>query len=154
MRGIAGALMAASIAVSACGSPGPEIIVPAGVSTKRTADEVGRMMLFEIAQHERTLGRSLAEPRIIRIQLLRPGEMYPHRRLDGSNPDGVASGPSNQPGWMVEAVGTFVSDRRGPTTWGMHGFRMWEDDGSETFGFFPCGGEVPLDPSIEEGTCP
>ena len=47
MRGFAGALMAASIAVSACGSPGPEIIVPAGVSTKRTADEVGRMMLFE-----------------------------------------------------------------------------------------------------------
>jgi hypothetical protein len=142
------------IIVSACGSPGPEIIVPPGVSTKRTADEVGRLMLFEIAQNERTLGRPLAEPRIIRIQLLRPGEMYPQRRLGGSNPGGGAIGPGKVPGWVVEAVGTFVDDGLGPRSWGMHGFRMWADDGSEAFGFFPCGGEVLFDPSFAEGSCP
>ena len=152
MRGIAGVLIA--VIVAACGSPGPEIIVPPGVSSRRTADEVGRMMLFEISQNERTLGRSLADPRIIRIQLLRPGEMYSHRRLDGSNPGGTASAPSTKPGWMVEAVGTFIEFDRPPRSWGKHGFHMWEDDGSESFGFFPCGGVGPLDASFAEGTCP
>ena len=77
-------------------------------------------MLAEIAASERTLGRALAPPRIIRIQLLRAGELYAMRRLDGSNPDGGGMAPSDGPGWMVEAVGTFLGtddhDRAGGLT--------------------------------------
>ena len=79
--------------------------------------------------------------------------MYPHRRLDGSNPDGVASSPDNGPGWMAEAVGTFVEVGPGTKQWGMHGFHTWTDDGSEAFGSFPCGGHGRLDPLTAEGSC-
>jgi hypothetical protein len=147
-------LMACVLVVAACAAPAPEVIAPPGVTSKRTADEVARMMLSEISTSERTLGRRLAEPRIIRIQLLRPGEMYPQRRLDGSNPGQGAMGPSTQPGWMVEAIGTFVDMEPLPETWGTHGFHLWEDDGSEGFGFFPCGGTAPINSSFAEGSCP
>lgn len=154
MRRFVIALMACAFLASACGPAPPEVIIPAGLTSKRTADEVARMMLFEITNNERTLGRRLAAPRIIRIQLMRPGEMYPQRHLDGSNPDGVAMGPTTQPGWMVEAIGTFVGRGDPPTTWGFHGFHIWEDDGSEGLGFFPCGGDPRRVGTMKEGDCP
>lgn len=152
------AVVASTLLLGGClPQQAPEVIVPPGVTSTRTADEVGRMMLAEIAANERTLGRPLAQPRIIRIQLLRAGEMYPMRRLDGSNPDGGAMAPSDGPGWMVEAVGTFLGtddDIGQVVSRGTHGFHLWDDAGGEAMGFFPCWAVDPMPPNEMEGSCP
>ena len=157
---------AAVVLATACGAPddtgsptptpGPIVIIPPGVVSSRTADQVARMMLAEIAQNERTLGRALARAQIIRIQLLRPGEMYEFRHFDGTNPEGVSMGPDGGPGWMVEAIGTFIgTDRRTGMvdSLGIHGFHEWDDAGSEGFGFNPCWSLILRPAASMDGVC-
>jgi hypothetical protein len=136
-------------------TPGPLVVIPAGISTSHTAAEMAQRMLDEIAANERKLGRSLAPPRIVKIQLLRAGEMFPLRHFDGTNPGGSAMSPNDGPGWMVEAVGTFVGDDRTGQidSIGMHGFHLWGDAGGEGFGFIACRTRVPAAPSELEGSC-
>jgi hypothetical protein len=136
---------------------GPQIIVPPGVLSSQTAQSVAQKMLDEIAANEGTLGRPLSAPRIIRIQLLRSGELYEMRHFDGTNPDGGGLSPSNGPGWMVEAVGTFlgVDHRTGQiVSLGTHGFHLWDDAGGESFSFIPCWTIKPVPPGRLEGACP
>jgi hypothetical protein len=147
--------------LGACASlpvaPAPEIIIPPGVVSTQTADQVARRMLDEIAANERKLGRALATARIIRIQLLRPGEMYELRHLDGTNPDGTGMSPDGGPGWMVEAIGTFVGEdfRTGQIeARGTHGFHLWDDAGGESLGFIPCWSVHQMPPEAMEGSCP
>ena len=116
-------------------------------------------MLEEIAANEGLLGRRLAEPRIVRIQLLRAGEIYWMRRLDGTGDFGVRP-PDDGPGWMVEAVGTFTDvgpeeDAAETVDLG----RSWLSPlgwraGGEGFGLIPCGGFMPIPADQREGTCP
>lgn len=138
-------------------APAPEIIIPPGVESTQTAEQVARRMLDEIAANERKLGRALATARIIRIQLLRAGEMYELRRLDGTNPDGAGMSPDGGPGWVVEAMGTFVGEdfRTGQVeSRGMHGFHLWDDAGGESYGFIPCWTSRPMPREDLEGSCP
>jgi hypothetical protein len=147
----------AVIVVGACiGSNNPRVVIPPGVTSTRTADEVRRFMLAEIAANERTLGRALAPARVIRIQLLRSGEIYETRHFDGTNPDGAGMSPSDGPGWMVEAIGTFVStdDSTGAVVArGTHGFHLYDDAGGESWAFIPCWTLSPLPPEQKEGRC-
>jgi hypothetical protein len=95
--------------------PAPVVVIPPGIVSSRTADEVPRLMLDEIATSERRLGRALAPARIVRIQLLRPGEMYEARHFDGTNPGGVGMSPDGGPGWrerLATAPGSARCDRR------------------------------------------
>ena len=135
----------------------PQIIVPPGVVSTQTAQDVAQKMLNEIAINEGKLGRPLAAPRIVRIQLLRAGELYEMRHFDGSNPDGSGMSPDGGPGWMVEAVGTFigVDHRTGQIlSRGTHGFHLWDDAGGESFGFIPCWTIKPAPVGRLEGSCP
>ena len=134
----------------------PLIVIPPGVVSSQTAADVEGKMLAQIASNERLLGRVLAPARIIRIQLLRDGEPYPLRRFDGSNPNGAAVSPSGGPGWVVEAVGTFVGVD--PATGqidalGTHGLHLWDDAGGEGFAFLPCWTRVPTLGDDMEGSC-
>ncbi len=98
-------------------------------------------MLDAIAADEKTLGRSLVPVRIIRVQLLREGEVYEFKHLDGTNPGRMSDSPVGGPGWVVEAVGTFigVEPRTGQIdVLGTHGFRLWGDAGGEDTGLIPC----------------
>jgi hypothetical protein len=154
-------VIAVSLALGACQAldvrPPPEIVIPAGVVTSQTADGVAKRMLAEIAASERTLGRSLAQPRIIRIQLLHKDEMYELRHLDGTNPSGMGVSPSEGPGWMVEAIGTFVGQDHVSgqiVSRGTHGFHLWEDGGGEAWGFIPCWSLQPMPVEDMEGSCP
>jgi hypothetical protein len=135
----------------------PEVIVPPGVTSAQTADQVAKRMLDEIAANERKLGRALAPARIVKIQLLQMGEMLPLRHFDGTNPGGGAMGPSQGPGWMVEAVGTFLDfDRRNPevlAAMGTHGFREYDDKGGDGLAFIACWTLNPVPPAQLEGTC-
>jgi hypothetical protein len=133
------------------------VVIPAGVVSTQTAEQVTRKMLDEITANERKLGYALAPARIVRIQLLRSGEMYPLRRFDGVNPGGAAIGPDGGPGWVVEAVGTFLYfDRQTSklTSKGTHGFHAWDDAGGEAISFFSCWDQPPMDPAFTEGSCP
>lgn len=156
------AAILAALLLSGCGSDvvprvvPPPIIVPPGVVSSQTADQVAQKMLAEIEANERKLGRSLAPARIIRIQLLRKGELYEARHFDGSNPQGFGMSPDGGPGWMVEAVGTFIGED--PTTGridslGTHGFHLWDDEGGESTGFIPCWTRLPTPPDLMEGQC-
>ena len=111
----------------------------------------------EIAADERKLGRALAAPRIIRVQLLREDEPYELRHFDGTNPGGTAMSPDEGPGWMVEAVGTFI-DQDEETgrimAQGTHGFHLWDDAGGESWGFIPCWTARPIPAEEMEGICP
>ena len=136
---------------------GPETVVPPGVQSTHSAAEVSQRMLDAIAADEKTLGRSLAPARIIRVQLLRQGELYEFKRFDGTNPNGIGASPDGGPGWMVEAVGTFVATdpRTGRIdNFGTHGFHLWADQGGESAGFFPCWTAQNLRPEDMEGVCP
>ena len=156
------AAILAALLLSACGPDGvpaivrPPVVVPPGVVSSQTADQVAEKMLTEIEANERKLGRSLAQARIIRIQLLRNGELYEARHFDGSNPHGVGMSPSGGPGWMVEAVGTFIGED--PSTGeidslGTHGFHLWNDDGGESTAFIPCWTRLAAPPEAMEGQC-
>jgi len=119
----------------------PDAVIPPGVESSQTVAEVSQKMLASIAENERTLRRQLAPVRIIRIQLLRAGEEYEFKLLDGTNPQGAGASADGGPGWMVEAIGTFVGSD--PQTGridslGTHGFHLWADQGGETWGFIPC----------------
>jgi hypothetical protein len=134
----------------------PQVVIPAGVVSTQTAEQVAQKMLDAIAVNERKLGRVLTPARIIRIQLLRPGEQYAVRHFDGTNPGGLSLSPDGGPGWMVEAVGTFpYYDRQTGqlTDLGIHGFHEWDDAGGEGFGSIPCWTLTPVDPSQLDGTC-
>jgi len=151
------AALVSTLLLAGCLEQQAPVIVPPGVTSTRTADQVARMMLDEIAANERTLGRALSPARIVRIQLLRPGERYEMRRLDGQNPDGSAMSPDGGPGWMVEAVGTFIAvdDETGRLQLkGMHGFHRWDDAGGEGTGFYPCWAAIPVPAASMEGSCP
>jgi hypothetical protein len=96
----------------------------------------GQKMLEEIAASEQRLGRALAPARIVRIKWLGAGERYELRHFDGSNTNGAIGGP----GWMVEAVGTFIDDYSSPgqiDALGTHGFHLWDDTGGESVGLIP-----------------
>ena len=107
------AILAITMLIAACEStvtvqPTPEVIIPPGVISTQTADQVVQRTLAMIADNEQQLGRRLAEPRIVRVQLLRAGEVYPFRRLDGTGDFGEVGPGAEGPGWMVESIGTFV----------------------------------------------
>ena len=134
----------------------PDAVIPPGVESSQTVAEVSQKMLASIAENERTLGRQLAPVRIIRIQLLRAGEEYEFKHLDGTNPQGAGASADGGPGWMVEAIGTFVGSD--PQTGridslGTHGFHLWADQGGETWGFIPCWTRLPAPPEELEGDC-
>jgi hypothetical protein len=135
---------------------GPQTVVPPGVQSSQTAAQVTQKMLAEIAASEKTLGRALAPARIMRIQLLRAGEMFELKHFDGTNPDQVGMSPDDGPGWMVEAVGTFIGVD--PQTdqidsLGTHGFHLWGDAGGESWGFIPCWTRRPMPAESKEGVC-
>ncbi len=123
-------------------APMPVIVRPPGVVSTQTADEVAKKMLEAIAANERGVGRALAPPRLIRIQLLRPGEVYSMRHLDGTGGPLELSPRGGAPGWVTEAVGTFIDaigrDGGLPTSIGTHGFRIWGDDGQGAYDWFTC----------------
>ena len=122
----ASALLLAALLLTGCGAPpgaGPMTRVGPTDDTGPTGQMFGDKMLAEIAANEQQLGRVLAPARIIRIKRLREDERYELRHFDGSNPDGLAFSPSDGPGWMVEAVGTFI----GEDAIGSHGFHLWDD---------------------------
>lgn len=133
---------------------GPEVVIPPGVISSQNADQVAARMLAEIAASELKLGRAIVPARIIRIQLLREGERYQIRHLDGTNPGGLAMSPDGGPGWIVEAVGTFVvSDGGRITAISMHAFHRWDDAGGEGVALFPCWTDQPERTELMEGTC-
>ena len=134
----------------------PDAVIPPGVESSQTVAEVSQKMLASIAENERTLRRQLAPVRIIRIQLLRAGEEYELKHFDGTNPQGAGASADGGPGWMVEAIGTFVGSD--PQTGridslGTHGFHLWADQGGETWGFIPCWTRLPAPPEELEGDC-
>ena len=148
---------AAPMPIPAIETPQPvAVVIPPGIVTTGTADRYARLMLDEIAASERKLGRSLAPARIVRIQLLRPDETYWGKHFDGTNPGGFGMSPDGGPGWIVEAVGTFIGEdpRTGRIdSLGMHGFHLWGDAGGESWGFIPCRVKVPVPAAELEGTC-
>jgi hypothetical protein len=123
--------------------PETEVIIPPGVISTQTADQVSNRMLGVIADNERAVGRALAPPRIIRIQLLRPGDAWSIVQLDGTGSMGGGVDPEQHgPAWLVEAVGTFIDpigrDGGLPTSIGTHGYRIWGDNGRGSYDWFPC----------------
>ena len=147
----------------------PEVVIPSGVVSSQTVEQVVAGARARNAEMERELGRSLAPFRIIRIQLLRPGEMYTLRHLDGTlSPDrggGVRTGgtfSNDVPTWIVETTGTYVRGIPGTgdglAERGTHGF-VWSgnnDNGGEWF--IPCWSTLVVEPSLSpaemEGSCP
>ena len=143
-------------------SPGPpEIVIPPGAVSARSADQVARMTLDDIAAAEWRLGHALAPARIVRIQLLRPGDVYPGDRLDGTNPQGQAFGTMGDPAWVVEVIGTFYSGDRTDriAAKGTHGFSQFFDSGNKVVIFYACWTLHPQPlgswyaPDNFEGTC-
>jgi hypothetical protein len=134
--------------------PGPQVIIPPGLVSSRSAEDMAQSMLDQIAAHERTIGRRLATPRIVRIQLLPPGQDDLYRRFDG-HPTGHGASDAGLPVWVVEAVGTFAQGGPNfPEAWGMHGWLTWRDDGSdESWSFTKCWSERPISPDEMEGSC-
>jgi hypothetical protein len=120
--------------------------------TRPPEEKFGEKMLEEIAASEQRLGRVLAPARIVRIQWVGAGKRYELRHFDGSTTNGAIGGP----GWMVEAVGTFIDDYSSPgqiDALGTHGFHLWSDTGAESFGFIPCWTRQPMPPDQLEGQC-
>jgi len=157
---IAVAALILFVVVTACAfQPEPELIIPLGAPSRQSADEVAKQMLAFIAANERGLGRALTPPRIIRIQLLRPGEVYSMRHLDGTGSLLELSPRGAAPAWVVEAVGTFMDpigrDGGLATSIGTHGFRMWGDDGRGAYDWFPCWVRTTNEPHANEmeGQC-
>lgn len=134
------ALLLAALVLNGCGYPsgvGPMTRVGPTADTRPPEERFGQKMLAEIAASEQMLGRVLAPARIVRIQWVGAGKRYELRHFDGSTTNGAIGGP----GWMVEAVGTFIDDYSSPgqiDALGTNGFHMWSDDGDdEGFGFIP-----------------
>jgi hypothetical protein len=155
----AGALLLAALLLTGCGAP-------PGVGPMRTARPTddprppqvrfGEKMLAEITANEQKLGRALAPARIIRVQRLDEGELYELRHFDGSNPDGGGVSSSDGPGWVVEAVGTFIDENPGTgqiDALGTHGVHLWDDAGGESVEFIPCWTRQLTPPDRMEGQC-
>ena len=132
---------------------GPIVVKPPGIESTQTAEQVMRRMLDEIHDNERRLGRVLAPAQIVRVQLLRPGEMYPIRKFDGSLGGALGSpdGSPDAPAWIVEAIGTFPGFDRGTgelVQLSIHSFHVWDDAHGESVTSFPCwqrGRSLPTD---------
>ena len=162
---VVGAVIAGGSAVTPVplAQPTPEIIIPAGVTSTQTIDDVIFKTMRAIAANEEGVGRALAPVRIIRIQLLRPGDSYVLRRLDGTGSLEARGLEWGEPAWVVEAVGTFVDpigrDFGSVTSMGAHGFYMWGDiDGNHrrsTYDWFPCWVRTADEPRADnmEGQC-
>ena len=156
---LASALLLAALLLTGCGAPpGVGPMDPVGPTDDSRPPEVrfGEEMLAEIMANEQKLGRVLAPARVIRVQRLGEGELYELRRFDGSNPDGGGVSPSDGPGWVVEAVGTFVDENPGTgqiDALGTHGVHLWGDAGGESVGFIPCWTRQPTPPDRMEGQC-
>ena len=162
-------IAAPAVSPSASVPSSPEIVIPAGAVSTRTMEEVAAAAQVRNAEMERELGRALAPFRIIRIQLLRPGDSYTLRHLDGTvSPDrggGIRTGGDFQndvPTWVVETTGTYVRSVPGTGAGyderGTHGF-VWladNDNGGERF--IPCWSRLAVEPTLApaemEGTCP
>jgi hypothetical protein len=153
------ALVLAAQLLTGCSAPpgvGPTTRVQQTDDGRAPEERFGQAMLAEIAANEQKLGRALAPPRVVRIVRLDAGERYQLKRLDGSNPDGSALGPTDGPGWVVEAVGTFIDEDPGTgriDSLGTHGVHLWDDSGGESLGFIPCWTRKPTPPERLEGRC-
>ena len=127
--------------------------VSATTDPRPAEERFGEKMLAEIAAGEQKLGRVLAPARIVRVQWVAAGERYELRHFDGSSTNGAMGGP----GWVVEAVGTFIDDYSSPgriDALGTHGFHMWSETGeNEGGGFIPCWTRQPTPPDQLEGRC-
>ena len=151
----ASALLLTALLLTGCGAPpgvGPMTRVGPTNDTRPPEEKSGQKMLEEITASEQMLGRVLAPARIIRIQWVGAGKRYELRHFDGSTTNGAIGGP----GWMVEAVGTFIDDYSSPgqiDALGTHGFHLWSDTGDESFGFIPCWTRQPMPPDQLEGQC-
>jgi hypothetical protein len=149
------ALLLAALFLIGCGAPpgvGPMTRVNPTDDARPPEQRFGDRMLAEIAANERKLGRALAPARIVRVQRVAEGERYQLRHFDGSATNGAMGGP----GWMVEAVGTFIDDYSSPgqvDALGTHGFHLWGDDGGESFGLVPCWTRHVIPPVQLEGRC-
>ena len=155
-----------ALLLAACSAITPyEVVIPSGVVSVLTAQQVAQKTLDEIAANERKLGYALASARIVRVQFLQPGERYTLRRLDGAAGGEVEMHqPEGQMSWAVEAEGTFL--QVDPQTGlidskGMHGLMGWDDavQGGRSYGhFIPCW-DLLVPPAAEEamnweGRCP
>ena len=135
---------------------GPVVVIPPGIESTQTAEQVTRRMLDLIQANERELGRVLAPARIIRVQLLAQGETYPTPKFDGTNPDGAALGTTDGPGWLVEATGTFTAyDRltKELRLLSIHQYHLWEDAGGEGWVSIPCWSRLPPPLDGFDGVC-
>src|SRR5262245_24923205 len=134
----------------------PVIVIPVAVVSSRTADQVAKMILDALGANERKHGPALAPALIVRIQLVRAGEMFELKHFGGTNPGGSGMSPDGGPGWMVEAVGTFIGEDRRTgqiDSLGMHGFHLWDDAGGEGWGFIACRTRMPQPAAEMEGVC-
>jgi hypothetical protein len=159
MKGIVSsvsALVVAGLLSIGCGAPpgvGPTTRAQPTTDTRPPEERLGQATLSQITFNEARLGRALVVPRLIRIQHLCSDERFALKRLDGSDPGlGAAGGP----GWIVEAVGTFIGESGDDhiDSLGMHGYYQWDEAGIDSgFGFIPCWTRQPTPPERLEGTC-
>ena len=159
MRATANSVSALAVAalLLGCGAPppgvGPTTLAQPTADTRPPEERFVQATLSQITFNERRLGRALVVPRIIRIQHLRSNERFALKRLDGSDPRlGAAGGP----GWIVEAVGTFIGESADDRieSLGTHGYYRWDEAGFDSgFGFIPCWTRQQRPPEQMEGTC-
>ena len=154
-------LLACGILVAGCSSLATyEVVVPSGVATTTTAAIVAQRTLESIAATEREFGHAIEPARIVRVRLLRPGEWFELRRLDGTSAGAERRGSSDGgAAWFVDAVGTFyhVDKRTGQVdSKGYHGWFEWDGNGEgpASSGYLECWSQPGGPVAQREGNCP
>ncbi|HEX5828582.1 MAG TPA: hypothetical protein VFY23_13740 [Candidatus Limnocylindrales bacterium] len=144
---LAAACSATEVVERAVAGP-PEIVVPPGIRSTQTADQVMARVRAEIATNERRLGRRLQAPRIARVELVREGQLF-------ALPGGGGMSPNDGPGWMVEAYGTFAEwgSGGGVETLATHAFLRYDDAGGGGSMLIPCWSVNAVPPELMEGGC-
>ena len=169
---------APAVSPSASVPASPEIVIPAGVVSPKSAAQVAEMALEAIAHSERGFadlagrgmpgfgtGHPIEPARIIRIQLMHPGETYPMRHFDGTSPEGAVMSGDGGVGWVVETVGTdwqAFFDRTTPgynitlQSKAAHRFFRFDDSSPDVSDLrsFPCWTVDRAYPYPMDGNCP